>query len=214
MNLIENNTDVTQLTRLDSLKPFQGDLKELSEVNYKKLRKSIVENGITMPFFVWEDPVTQQLNLLDGHQRHRTLTLMKSDGFIVDQVPIVKVKADNWKHAKRILLSMISQYGKVTKDSLYEYITKSEISADDLIESFDIPEFSINLEDFKDEFFEDLSNSSNEGTGDEDEVPEVKETFVKLGDLFLFDPYYECVSCHKQYPYEAGNEMNGECLCG
>lgn len=181
-NKIENNTDVTQLVLLEDIKEFQGNLKELSEVNYKKLRKSIVENGITMPFHVWEDLETKQLNLLDGHQRHRTLKLMKADGFLIDQVPIVKVKADNWRHAKRILLSMVSQYGKVTRETLYEYITKAEITADDLIGSFDIPEVSLNLDEFKDEFFKD--NNTTEPGCDDDDMPEHVEPKTKLGDLY------------------------------
>ena len=38
---------------LEELIHLQGDLKELSEANYRKLRTSILKNGITFSLFVW-----------------------------------------------------------------------------------------------------------------------------------------------------------------
>lgn len=48
----------------------------------------------------------------------------------------------------------------------------------------------------------------------EDEIPPLSPSpKTKQGDLWLLDPYFECESCHKTYPYEAGKIMQ-DCPCG
>ena len=64
-----------------SIEPFQGDLKELSEREYNKLKKSILENNLIVPFFVW----LETNKLLDGHQRQR---VFMREGWLMD-VPVV-----------------------------------------------------------------------------------------------------------------------------
>ena len=49
---------------LDQLTPMQGDLKELSESNFNKLKQSILRHGITFPFFVWQSDGSNYI--LDG----------------------------------------------------------------------------------------------------------------------------------------------------
>ena len=39
---------------LEDLTPLQGELKELTDANSKKLKRSILKHGITFPFFVWQ----------------------------------------------------------------------------------------------------------------------------------------------------------------
>lgn len=93
---------------VSSLEPFQGDLKELTEREYKKLKKSILENGLIVPFFVW----LETGKLLDGHQRSRVFT---REGWSLD-VPVVYISADNEQDAKQKLLIISSQYGRMTQD--------------------------------------------------------------------------------------------------
>ena len=56
---------------LANLTPLQGDLKELSQSNFQKLKQSILRHGITFPFFVWQSEGTNYI--LDGTQRDRVL---------------------------------------------------------------------------------------------------------------------------------------------
>lgn len=93
---------------VSSLEPFQGDLKDLSEREYKKLKKSILENGLIVPFFVW----LETGKLLDGHQRSRVFI---REGWSLD-VPIVYISADSEQDAKKKLLVISSQYGRITQD--------------------------------------------------------------------------------------------------
>lgn len=48
---------------------------------------------------------------------------------------------------------------------------------------------------------------------DEDDVPEVKESITKRGDVWLMGTYYECEKCNKRYEIEQGNKLNKECPC-
>ena len=59
------NIDLAKLT------PLQGELKELSDVNFEKLKQSILKHGITFPFFVWQSDGENYI--LDGTQRDRVL---------------------------------------------------------------------------------------------------------------------------------------------
>ena len=62
------NIDLAELT------PLQGELKELNDANFEKLKRSILKHGITFPFFVWQSEGTNYI--LDGTQRDRVLKRM------------------------------------------------------------------------------------------------------------------------------------------
>ena len=59
---------------LANLTPMQGDLKELSQSNFNKLKQSILRHGITFPFFVWQSDGKNYI--LDGTQRDRVLKII------------------------------------------------------------------------------------------------------------------------------------------
>ncbi len=100
---------------VNELAPFQGELKELSTREYKKLKKSLTENGIIVPFFVW--PHDGALWLLDGHQRHR---VFNNEAWNID-VPVIRIHADNEQDAKQKVLVISSQYGKITQEGYDEF---------------------------------------------------------------------------------------------
>lgn len=93
---------------VDALEPLQGELKTLSKREYNKLKKSLLEHGIIVPFFVWQESG----KLLDGHQRQR---VMINEGWLID-VPVVYISATDEQDAKRKLLVISSQYGRVSQE--------------------------------------------------------------------------------------------------
>ncbi len=104
---------------INSLIPLQGNLKELTQREYKKLKKSLLEHEIIVPFFVWHETG----KLLDGHQRERVFL---NEGWIMD-VPVLYISAKDEQDAKKKLLVISSQYGKVTQEGWDEF-------------SFDLPD--------------------------------------------------------------------------
>lgn len=171
----------TESISIDSLEPFQGNLKDLSSENYEKLKKEILELGFSEPISVWK--FEGKSYVLGGHQRLRTLKAMRDEGYEIPQIPISLVEAADVKEAKKKILALTSQFGEITRDGLYEFALEAELSAREIEESFRFPE--INIGSWKNEFFED--NTVPPGpTGDPNESGHIPaETRVKRGDLFL-----------------------------
>ena len=135
---------------LESLTPFQGNLKSLSEANYKKLKKQIRTQGFSFPVFVWV--CDGKHHLLDGHQRVRVLHKMQHEGWQIPEIPVVRVLAEDYQAAKQKLLSATSQYGEIEGQGLYEFITDAALTPDYLTDNLRLPE--LDLESFRAEFFE------------------------------------------------------------
>lgn len=146
---ISVSCDVRDFADLNSLVPFQKELKSLSKEDYDRFRIELIETGIAFPIKVWEDE--GRLNIVGGHQTHRMLTnLRDAEGFVIPPVPIVRVLAKDIKEAKRRVLQDISQYGRVERQGLYEFTLDAGMGPEDLAK-FRIPE--IDLASFNAEFF-------------------------------------------------------------
>lgn len=145
------------------LNEFQGELKELSEHDYKRLSKEITETGFAFAPHVWLNPEDKKFYLVDGHQRIRTIkTLVEKEGYEIDMIPVVQVQAKDFKEAKRRVLQGASAYGQVVDHGLLEFMTINEFSMSELEASFRFPE--IDLEKFGKEFFEEPSVSDEKET--------------------------------------------------
>lgn len=103
--------------KLTALKPFQGDLKKRSDKDIEALADSITNDGLIAPFMIWKNEDKENI-LLDGHGRLAALTLLASHGdveILTQDFPCVYVEADSEEDARKALLQITSQYGKITK---------------------------------------------------------------------------------------------------
>jgi len=149
---------------IELLTEFQGNLKSLSEENYGKLKADILELGFSEPVSVW---VNKKKNfILNGHQRLRVLKRMKDEGIEIPDIPINYVKAEDIKTAKKKVLALASQFGRVDSQGLYEFISENHISIEELEQFVHFPE--VDLAHFKAEFFDGWSSDH----GDVDKLPE------------------------------------------
>jgi len=121
---------------IEKLKPFQGELKKLSEENFNKLRNEILDDGFNFAFHVWKSD--NCYFILDGHQRHYVLTQLKKQGYNIDLVPCNVVEADDIESAKRKVLQAVSQYGKLTNEGYLEFT--HDLNLD--FTNFDLPDFT------------------------------------------------------------------------
>lgn len=124
---------------VDDLEPLQGELKKLSEANFNKLRKSILEKGFKLALHVWKNGGVNYL--IDGHQRVHVLQQLKKQGEQVPKLPCAIVEAKNYHEAKETVLMAVSQYGKLDKDGFQDFIEGENFELDD----FDFPDIG---EDF------------------------------------------------------------------
>lgn len=135
--------DVKDFLNVEDFVNLQGNLKTLSEENYKKLRKSILTRGFTAPIFVWKN----ENKILDGHQRIRTIQQMiKSGDISCKKLPVVNIEADNEDEARKMLGDFVSQFGRVDEQGLYEFAIQSNWSPQEIMNDFDIP--NINMPEF------------------------------------------------------------------
>lgn len=153
---------------LDNFRPFQGKLKSLDKEDYEKLKKEIIELDFSEPISVWKNE--GKINILNGHQRIRVLQQMKKEGWIVPDLPVSYIEADTYEQAKKKVLALASQYGKVTDEGLYEYCIENKIDIEELNDSYRFPE--IDLLKFRDSY----SNEPLEVDINEKELDENIET--------------------------------------
>ena len=155
---------------LDSLIPFQGDLKTLSELNLAKLKASILKYGFTAPCFIWEHDGMK--SILDAHQRITALKSLRDEGYSIPHIPVDYIDADDEKEAKEKLLHISSQYGEFTQEGIANFVLDAGL---------DISDLDIRLTN--DELTIDDSNEQEDTDGD-DEVPDEADPITKLGDLW------------------------------
>jgi len=174
---------------LSELNEFQGELKERSPERKKKLRKSILKDGLLAPFFIWEDLETAKLNIMDGHSRRVILNELKSEGWSIPQIPIVFIEADNVEDAKVKLLAISSQYGQVTEEGLKGFLN-FEYDHNELFGSIELP--SIDMSVFE---IDDDSTTVNVT----EHTREIKNTGreVDLNDFENFQ--HKCPGCGLEY---------------
>lgn len=143
---------IPAMAPLDDLCDFQEDLKDLSEDSYKSLKNQILENGFLVSFSVWADE-TGKLNLLDGHQRVKTLKRMRDEGIeLPSEFPIGMIEAETKIQAKKILLSLVSQYGTLNEKGLHKFLVKSKLNVADL-PKFRLPTKILSVPDFRAKYF-------------------------------------------------------------
>lgn len=171
---------------LDELKPFQGDLKKLSDENHSKLRRQIIEDGFNFCPHVWK--CDDCYYILDGHQRIFTLKQLKKEGYkfidsegrAIDGIPCNPVIAYDIEDAKRKVLQAVSQYGKLDTEGFKDFVIDVDFDLGDFdLPDFEIPYFGI------DEFNFDPKNTDDNEKPKDFILKVVCESDTELDEIFL-----------------------------
>ena len=158
----------TSSVSIEKLKDFQGNLKELSRKNHKKLKNNLINDGFRIPIFIWKK------NILDGHQRLKILNEMQGEEWLIPEIPVIELKAKNKQDAKKLLLLINSRYGKMTEQGLADFVSNANINFNEFMNDIDLPE--INLSQFMDNYFPDNTKA-------DDDIPKRVKPITKKGDL-------------------------------
>lgn len=177
--------------RIQDLIPIQGNLKDLSKGNYEKLKKEILELGFSEPISVWRQD--GKMNVLNGTQRLRTLHKMVEEGFECPPIPISYIEAESMKEAKKKILALTSQYGEITKQGLYEFMSEADITMPEIEDSFRFPE--IDFPNFKGDFFEDHPPEESKSTGDHQADDDCDDSPVSSPESTAATSTTECPRC-------------------
>jgi len=107
---------------LEKLMVLQGGLKKLTKKNLDRLKARITTDGFCAPIFIWDN--AGALMILDGTQRRAALVALQADGWTIPPLPVVYIYADDESQARRILLSISSQYGEWVEEELAAWLGK------------------------------------------------------------------------------------------
>ena len=132
--------DTKDTLNIAEMTELQGKLKARNDVDYDKIKLSIITYGFSFPFFVWK---SDKNYILDGHGRFETLCRMQKDGYLIPDVPVVFVEAKDLKEAKQKLLRLNSQYGKMTKESVLEFAEDIDLNFEEIA----LPDTTIDFAD-------------------------------------------------------------------
>lgn len=137
--LIDDKIEGATYLAWQSLLPFQGELKELSAENEKKMLLSLIDKGFFDIKKVWRN--SENTYIADGHQTIATLTkfrpeiesgqikmLRKSDNEPTDLIPCIFINAEDEKDLSEKLLLINSEYGMITAQGLQSFKEKHGVS--------------------------------------------------------------------------------------
>ena len=133
---IEINCEAAETLQLADMTEFQGELKTRTDDDYDKIFTSIRKHGIAFPFFVWKCGDSNYI--LDGHGRYESLCRAAGKGYIIPELPVVYIDADNEVAAKNLLLRLNSRFGTITIDGVRSFIDGADID----LETVNLPELS------------------------------------------------------------------------
>ncbi|SHK93267.1 DNA methylase [Chitinophaga jiangningensis] len=135
---------------------LQNDqFKDWSGLDKEKLKKSIINNSFSQPFYVWQDSAGI-IFCLDGFHRSLLLTELLEDGHqIPDQLPATFIDCADRQEAAKLVLQYSSVYAKITQEGLIDFLEAFELPYDEI-------KFEINLPDFDPISFEGAMNHSEE----------------------------------------------------
>jgi len=155
---VENKILKTELVNWKDISMFQPKgLKNMSEIQLKKLKTSLKNNGFKTPFYVWESK--GKLYCLDGHHRIPAMKLLEEDGEIIpEKLPANFIDCKNKKEAKKAVLVFNSHYANIVQDVLQDWI--SDLNLNELKNEIDVNIFKEKKDTIsKDNNFEEIDLS-------------------------------------------------------
>jgi hypothetical protein len=144
---IEIKCETKDRLNIAEMTELQGTLKARTDIDYDKIKLSIIKYGFSFPFFVWNDG--KKNYILDGHGRFATLCKMQKDGYEIPDLPVVYVDCKDENEAKQKLLRLNSQYGHMTKESVLEFCSDIEINFDEIALPDNVIDFTDSAEEIE-----------------------------------------------------------------
>ena len=153
---------------------LQGNLKARTDIDYDKIKLSIIKYGFSFPMFIYYDKKDKKNYICDGTGRFETLCKMQKDGYLIPDLPIVYIDCKNKVEAKQKLLRLNSTYGKLSRESVLEFVGDDfELNTDEIA----LPDTILSFEDT-------TEPQETEGDDDAPEVDEKSEPVSKRGEMY------------------------------
>jgi hypothetical protein len=199
-----------ELVALDDLVPFQGELKTLDKTNYEKLRKLII-GGFSFTFHVWQKDGKNYI--IDGHQRLFTLKQMRDvEGWVVPPVPVSIILEESFEAAKRKVLEGASTFGKMTEDSLFQYMKENDIPFDEAAASYDF--MDVNFEKLQEKYNNEEPPMIPDDKTEEQKMPSSSEGVRQVQLFFGSDVFEDFIAKTNEIAGQLGTENITDTIMG
>lgn len=169
---IEIKCDTKDRLNIAEMTELQGNLKARTDIDYDKIKLSMLKYGFSFPFFCAK--LEGKNYILDGHGRFSTLCKMQKDGYIIPDLPVVYVDCKDKKEAKQKLLRLNSQYGRMSKESVLEFADDIDLNFDEIA----LPDSVIDFGDGEEQ------DTETQGDDEAPEVDEKEEAVSQLGEMY------------------------------
>jgi DNA modification methylase len=116
------------------------DFKNWSPEAKLRLKTSVISNNFTQPFYVWQEPQTENIFCLDG--KHRTIILeeLSQEGHdIPEKLPATFIFCKDKTEAAKLVLIYSSIYAKITEQGLFDFVTMYELDYERMKMEIDLP---------------------------------------------------------------------------
>jgi len=130
------------LLDVDEISDLQGKLKILTEENYQRMKKEVMETGFAFSPHVWQHPKSKKWYFCDGHQRGKMLKRLREEGIGIPKLLCTPVEAANEEEALERVAQGTSQYGTMTNDGLLDFMKRAKLKVDAL-DRFNFPEINM-----------------------------------------------------------------------
>ena len=163
--VIKNNVVGGEVLAWNILKTYEfNNLKE-EDRDVSKLKNAIVNGGFSFPIYIWNE----HRYVIDGKGRDIALSELESEGYVIPDLPVSYIQAENKAQAKRLALQASSRHGEITEESFKEFAIDLDLQPLDF-EMFDLgldlelneQHTELNEDDFSHLFEEDTSEPKEE----------------------------------------------------
>ena len=93
--------DTKDYMNIAEMTVLQGNLKARNNIDYDKIKLSIIKYGFSFPMFIYYDKEDNKNYICDGTGRFETLCKMQKDGYLIPDLPIVFIDCKSKTEAKR-----------------------------------------------------------------------------------------------------------------
>lgn len=181
-NILKINCDCADTLKLEEMTEFQGGLKQRKDEDYDKIIKSIKKHGFSFPFYVWKHDGIN--HILDGHGRYGALKILDERGFLIPALPVVYVNCKDDEQARDLLLRLNSDYGKMSKESVVDFIGDYDFDLGDYnLPSCDIDFSAEDIDPLKDMGLEPEKKNKMQIVLDFEDETEMDGVYYKLIEL-------------------------------
>lgn len=159
----------------EELKTFERNNLKVDFRDVSKLKKAIIKNNFSFPFYVWDNYI------LDGDGRLLALEELEAENYIIPDLPAIVIQATNKEEAKKLVLQVSSKHGEITKNSFDSFLSDLEdIDWDVLSFDFDVSGIENVKETLDDVDYQDIEEDIDFDDIKSNENREVKITTQKV----------------------------------